>query len=63
MIEMIILIYLIVGLASMLIYCLGSLPFINAYDKSMIIRESFLIGMFWPVALIALIVTIWKFRR
>lgn len=59
---MIILIYLIVGLVSAGIYCWACLPF-NTYDKSMIICESFLIGMFWPISLIALIVTIWKFRK
>jgi len=51
-------IYLIVGLALMLIYCLICLPF-STCDKSMIICESFLIGMFWPISLIALIVSIW----
>lgn len=59
MIEMIILIYLIVGLALMLIYCLVCLPF-SICDKSMIIGESFLMGMFWPLTLIALIVAIFN---
>ena len=55
-------IYLIVGLVLAGIYCLSFLPFSDC-DKSMIICESFLIGMFWPISLTALIVAIWKFRK
>ena len=59
MIVTIIYIYLIVCLTLMLIYCLVLLPF-STCDTSMIICESCLMGMFWPLALIALIVVICK---
>lgn len=52
-------IYLIVGLVLAGIYCLICLPF-SACDKSMIIYEAFLMGMFWPISLIALIVALFK---
>lgn len=55
-------IYLIVGLALMLIYCLICLPF-SACDKSMIIYESFLMGIFWPLSLTALMVATWESRK
>ena len=53
-------IYLIIGLVLAGIYCLICIPFSACNDKSMIICESCLIGMFWPLALIALIVAIFK---
>lgn len=56
---MIMLIYLIVGLVFTGIYCLICLP-VCYRDISMIMCESFLIGMFWPLTLIALIVAIFN---
>lgn len=53
-------IYLIAGLVLAGIYCLVCIPLSACDDKSMIICESFLMGMFWPLALIALIVSICK---
>ena len=54
------LIYLIVGLVFAGIYCLVCLPISVREEKNMIIRESFLMGMFWPLTLIVLIVSIFK---
>ena len=53
-------IYLIVGLVLAGIYCLVCIPLSACDDKSMIICESFLMGMFWPLTLTTLIVAIWK---